>query len=650
MTGICGVWRLDGRPGAADACERMRRALAVYGPDKSGQWSSDTIAVGCQLARLVPEDRYDRQPLTSPDGRFVMVADVRLDNRAELAPALGVSAGELPRMADADLVLRAWIAWGREGIVRLFGDFAFAVWDGRKHLLTLVRDFPGSQPLFYHRGDGWIGFASMAKGLHALPEVEVAADRTTVSRHLMLLPMRGPGSFFKGICRIEPGHFAEIGADGVVNAVSWYQPPRPLPDLAEPQPYIDQLRTTFDRAVADRLRATGPIASSLSGGLDSSLVTATAATQLDTTGHRLTAYTHVPLPGVPLHAPPDRLPDEGELAARLASAHANIDHVLVHATDRQIGDDLDQSFYASEMPALNLCNEVWMSEIARLAGTRRGAVLLTALWGNMTVSDEGIEGLNSLLYRGRLVAWARTVLSLLRTGAINLKTLAFLSIQPVIPVRAENGLRRLFRRPGVVLRAFTLLRHDIMAARQSGGGASMSEEAERIFNHLARGRTERALDLFWQQELVALNRKGMLARYGLDIRDPMGDRRLIDLCMSLPHQLYLWRGQRKGLYHLAFGDRIATEIVLNRRKGLQGADWATRLIHAEKTLREEAERANASPTAKALIDLDQLVRLAETLPEPGKDDLATSNLPYRYQLLRSLSVTHFLRRIEGGNQ
>jgi asparagine synthase (glutamine-hydrolysing) len=626
----------------------MRRALAVYGPDRAGSWDGGAIALGCQLARLLPEDRYDRQPLTSIDGRFVLVGDVRLDNRPELALALDISIGDLAALADVDLLLRAWIAWGKAGIPRLFGDFAFAVWDGRERCLTLVRDFPGSRPLFYHQGDGWVGFASMAKGLHALPGVPVAADKATLRRHLMLLPMRGPGSFFATISRVEPGHVTEISPDGRLHSSPWYHPPPPLPDSPDPQPYIAQVRAVFDRAVADRLRGTGSITSTLSGGLDSSLVTATAATQLALAGRRLTAYTHVPLPGVALHEPPDRLADEGDLARRLAAAHPNIDHVLVTSAQRRIGDDLDQRFYYSELPALNLCNEVWISEINRLAGARRGTVLLTAVCGNMTVSDEGIEGLNNLLYGRHLVAWARTALSLLRTGSITLKGLAFLSIRPLIPTRVENGLRRLFRRPGRVLRNFTLLRPDIMDA-PSSDGPSLSEEAGRIFNGLARGRPERTLGLLWQLELQALSHKGALARYGLDIRDVMADRRLIDLCLSLPHGLYLHHGQRKGLYHLAFGDRIPSETLQNRRKGLQGADWATRLTQAKETLGQEAERACASPTAMALIDLDELSHLAATIPVPDGTDLEALALPYRYRLLRSLSVTHFLRRIEGSN-
>lgn len=649
MTGICGVLRFDGQTDATAMCDRMGRALAIYGPDRADSWADGPVALGCRLAQLLPEDRFDQQPLVSADGRFVLVADVRLDNRVDLAEALDLRPEEVARMADADVLLRAWVAWGRAAIDQLVGEFAFAVWDGAARRLTLVRDFIGCRPLFYHRGDGWIGFASMVKGLHALPEVPIAADQATLRRYLALLPMQGPGSFYEKICRVEPGHLVEIGADGRVIATSWYQPPPLLPDLADPSPYIAQVREVFDRAVAARLRASGAISSTLSGGLDSTLVTATAALQRAAAGQRLTAYTHIPLADVPLQTPQDRFPHEGALAARLAADHPNIDHIMVDCAERSIGDDLDQRFYYNEIPALNLCNELWVSEINKLAGGQRGNVLLTGAMGNLTVSNEGKHVLNSLFYAGRLLAWARAAHGVLRSGSMSILALAYFTALPVIPTRLQNALLRLSGRSGPNLRDYTLVRADVMDAAQPGG-STLAQEAERFFNDLARGRRERILSALWQQEILAISYKGALARYGVDIRDPMSDRRLIDLCLALPHALFLNQGQNRGLYQRAFADRVPAEIRLNQRRGSQGADWPARLNAAREQIAEEAERGSESRTADALLDLDALQWLAASIPDPKTADLNAQVIPYRYQLLRTVSVTHFLRRIERGNR
>ena len=104
MTALAGLWHFDGRP-AADRCARMLAAQELYGPDAPGQWSDGGVALGRQLMRLLPEDSFDRQPLIGGGGRYVMVADVRLDNRDELAAALDIPAAAAQGLCDAAILL-----------------------------------------------------------------------------------------------------------------------------------------------------------------------------------------------------------------------------------------------------------------------------------------------------------------------------------------------------------------------------------------------------------------------------------------------------------------------------------------------------------------------------------------------------------------
>ena len=92
MSAIAGIWHWDGKPSAGDDCARMLAVQQVYGPHDGRQWSDGAIAMGRRLHRLLPEDIHDRQPLRSADGRLTLVADVRLDNREEIASDLGWTA------------------------------------------------------------------------------------------------------------------------------------------------------------------------------------------------------------------------------------------------------------------------------------------------------------------------------------------------------------------------------------------------------------------------------------------------------------------------------------------------------------------------------------------------------------------------------
>src|SRR5690348_16480003 len=125
MTAIAGAWNFQSGYEVTDDCARMLAAQAIYGLDRPRQWSGDGIAMGRRLAQLLPEDAYDRQPLKGEESPYVLVADLRLDNRKELATTLGLSAVRCRTMCDAALLLAAFERWGEECCAYLIGDYAF---------------------------------------------------------------------------------------------------------------------------------------------------------------------------------------------------------------------------------------------------------------------------------------------------------------------------------------------------------------------------------------------------------------------------------------------------------------------------------------------------------------------------------------------
>ncbi|MBA4763304.1 asparagine synthetase B [Sphingomonas sp.] len=644
MTAICGIWNRDGRPDAAQHVTQMRRALAPYGSDRSAAWDDGAIALGIGLARLLPEDRFDRQPLAARD-RYHLVADLRLDNRAELAAALGLTP-RLATLADADLLLAAWERWETATPDRLVGDFAFALWDAAEHRLHLVRDLLGNRPLFYHHSDRRIAFATMAKGLHALPDIPVAPDPLTLLDCIALAPRRGPRSFFAEVSRVEPGQRVTFHAYGRIEAVDWYDWDTPRdPGLRRDDDFVEAMRTTLDTAVAACLRSDESIGSHLSGGMDSSAVTASAALQLAQRGQRLSAYTHVPLAGARLDHWGDRTLDEGPLAALLAARHANIDHVRVDAADRQIGDDMDAQFHAAEYPPFNLCNQVWMTEICRQLQHRRERVMLVGAMGNATISQQGVERLPLLATTGAWPTLIREGVALHRRGWTP-QRVASSVIGPLLPPRLLDALRRLFRgkSPPRDLLAYAALNPALV--ENPDYRAHLEQHGHGL--HLPSPRSPRALavSILRHTDVMGLTGKGQLARFGVDQRDPTADRRLIDLALATPPHLLLRDGQTRWIYHRAFGERIPGEIRTQAGKGLQGADWPTRIEQARATLATELDRAN--PVAESLLALPTLRALASADTGTGR---VTDDQRYaqRIKLLRGTSVAHFIRKAQRRN-
>src|SRR5207249_11522049 len=127
MTAIAGLWRYDGRPDAAEVCALMLKSQELFGPDAVAQWSDRNVAFGRQLMRVLPEDTFDRQPLKGGSGRYILVADIRLDNREELTEALQIPASQARGLCDAAILLAAIERWEETCLNRLVGDYAFAL-------------------------------------------------------------------------------------------------------------------------------------------------------------------------------------------------------------------------------------------------------------------------------------------------------------------------------------------------------------------------------------------------------------------------------------------------------------------------------------------------------------------------------------------
>ncbi|HYW17319.1 MAG TPA: asparagine synthase-related protein, partial [Allosphingosinicella sp.] len=380
MTAIAGYWSLEYRPDPAAWCERMLKSQQIYGPQPPAVASDGGIALGQRLFGLTAEDRRKQRVASGGGGSTLLVADSRLDNREELCEALAIPAAEGRGLADPAIILRAIERWDEAAVERLQGDFAFAFWDSRRRRLLLARDFLGHRPLHYARRDGFFAFASMPKGLHALPEIPSAPDREAVAGFLALIPEDGSETFFQGIDKVRAGEILAVTRDGL-SSTRWWRPPLEPLRLKGTEDYAEALREQFDRAVADRLRgAESGVAAHLSGGLDSSAVAATAARLTASAGGRVTAFTAVPRAGYDSSEVRNAFADEGPYAAEVAAMYPNMDHVLVRNGGSPFAD-LDRLFFVYERPVLNLCNGVWMHRILDQARDRGLRVLLSGARG-----------------------------------------------------------------------------------------------------------------------------------------------------------------------------------------------------------------------------------------------------------------------------
>src|SRR6202167_5661061 len=204
MSAIAGIWSFDGGVSVSSACQDMLQALSVYGRDDCAQFTGPSVAMGRCLLRTLPEDSFDRQPL-SAGAVTSLVADVRLDNRVELGAELGLSHEDTIVMADSDMLLAAWQRWREQCVDHLCGAFSFAVWNQQEQHLFLARDHTGERPLYYTPAGNNFAFASMPKGLHQLPFIAAEVHEDYLARYLTLANIPIEKTIFRHIRRLPSG-------------------------------------------------------------------------------------------------------------------------------------------------------------------------------------------------------------------------------------------------------------------------------------------------------------------------------------------------------------------------------------------------------------------------------------------------------------
>ena len=274
MSGLCAIVHFDGRPVDPHHPARMAQAAAYRGPDGVGTWRDGPAALVHLATHVTPEDTRERQPLT--DGRFVLVADARIDNRDDLIPLLRskrlISDADA---TDAEIILAAHRHWGDAAPQHLIGDFAYVIYDTERRSLFAARDPLGMRSLHYHASDRVLVLATEIGQLLAHPDVPVALHEPMVAAHLAGPFGRDAWTFYDGIARLPPGHALSAEPRGTRTWRFWSIDPDERVRHATEDGYAEELRELLERSVAARSRTTKPIGVMLSGGLDSGGIAST---------------------------------------------------------------------------------------------------------------------------------------------------------------------------------------------------------------------------------------------------------------------------------------------------------------------------------------------------------------------------------------
>lgn len=341
MCGIAGIVNpgLNLAPPGREAIEAMVAALVHRGPDERGVYRDVHAALGhARLSIIDPEG--GQQPFRDDESGLVLVYNGEIFNFVELRAELASLGHRFRTRSDTEVLLAAWKQWGEDSLLRLDGQWAFALWDARARHLVLCRDRLGVRPLHIVERAGRVSFASEVKALFAGdPDLPRAFDPEGIQQTFTFWASLAPRSVFAGVRELEPGHVRSYQDGRVVDRAYWTPRfnHRGTPSLAES---TEAVRDALEQATSLRmLRSDVPVGCYLSGGLDSSLVAALALGAKGPGFHTFSIRFE--------DAEYDETDFQREMAAHLGSEH----HELV-VTRRDIGHAFPDVVRHAERPLL----------------------------------------------------------------------------------------------------------------------------------------------------------------------------------------------------------------------------------------------------------------------------------------------------------
>lgn len=540
---MCGIVGLVG-PQRGDWIMRMNGAQIHRGPDDAGIYQDQQNAVALAFRRLSIVDLADgHQPMRDVARSRVVVFNGEIFNAPQLRTELEAQGyGFRTTNSDTEVLLYLYDRDGEAMLERLNGMFAFVIYDQRRGRLFGARDRLGIKPLHYVAASGNFAFASEIKSLLSLPFVARECNRQSAHHYLTLQFVPGPDTIFRGIKKLQAGHFFDYDIKATRFVTRRYWKPPSADSEQYPGPLTErqaatQLRELLRESVRDWLMSDVAVGCSLSGGVDSSAVVGLMAEQ----GIK-------PIRTWSLGFEDAQDLDERALAAAVARRWGTEHHEIVLRSE-SIVDDLAQMVvqleepYAGGLPSWYVFKA--MSESVKVAMTGTGGDELFGNYGKWQAHELSRVGMRRLIGR----------------------------------VRA-NGLGGMLRHPhGALYHGYFFERQKERIWREPPPVVSTPALIEQYWRESASRDPRQAIpfvdmQLQLPEEFLLMTDRFSMA-WSIEARTPLLDHRLVEFTLRLPAALRTRPRELKRLFRVAVADLLPKELLSTRKRGfvLPVAEW-----------------------------------------------------------------------------
>ena len=610
MCGIYGLVHFDGEPIAPDTLARMGALTRHRGPDDEGCYRRDGCGIGMRRLSII-DLAGGHQPLSNVAETIWLVCNGEIYNFRALRKALEARGHQFKTSSDCEVIIHAYVEYGDDFVTRLNGMFAFALWDDPRQRLVIGRDRLGVKPLYIHRDDRRLAFASEAKAILTLPDFAPAIDSTALGAYLQLGYVPAPHSIFRGIEKLPPATLLTVEGRHVRRRQYWQLPAGVDRETSEVD-WIACIREQIQRSVEAQMVSDVPIGAFLSGGVDSSAVVAFMARASE---HPIKTYS-IGFKGSAADEFYNELPHARSTATLFDTDH----HEIVVRPD--VVTLLPRLLWHMDEPLADmaLVTTYLVAEFAR----RDVSVILSGVGG-----DELFGGYRRYLgdhyvaaYQ-RLPKWVRRSAAALgerlpadrHSPVLNTLRLAkgFLASAEQPLEQRYRGYVEVFSRPA----ALTLLRDPKTAAAFDAVATAFdAADGDDSLNRML------AVDAQTQlpDDLLLLTDKMTMAT-SLECRVPLLDHDLVELAARIPHDVKVRGGRLKHAMKEALAGVLPAN-VLDRRKrgfGLPMGAWLKGdlrpLLHDVLSPASLAARGLFNPTeVQRVIDAHQSNRVDATDP------------------------------------
>ncbi|WP_417831642.1 asparagine synthase (glutamine-hydrolyzing) [Terasakiella sp.] len=576
--------------------QKMGQSLYHRGPDGGDSWVDAACGLGLAHRRLAIIDLSEagHQPMTSHDGRFVMVYNGEVYNADDLRPELEAQGHQFNGHSDSEVILNGFAQWGIETTVkRLIGMFAIALWDKREQCLYLIRDRLGIKPLYWYLNDKTLLFASELKAFHHHPAFEKKIDRQSVSSYLRHNCIPAPYSIYEKTQKLRAGHLLRLDRDFNPSIRAFWSMDdvvgQDQTDMSRVEA-VEELEKLARDAVKRRMVSDVPLGAFLSGGIDSSLVAALMQAQSKnpvktfSIGFEDQGYNEA------VHA--------GEVAKHLGTDHTELYVTATEARDviPSLPDYYDEPFADSSQIPTYLVSKMTREHVT------------VALSGDG--GDELFGGYNRYFLAQK---YAKTIFTLppalrkIAAGTLNAFPPAFwdgvFNFVPKSkrPAQPSNKVQKLAGLLGGDLDDLYphLVSHWgepdklVKGATERRDGPIWSEHSKSLVPDLIeRMQYLDVLTYLPDDILTKVDRASMAV--SLEARVPLLDHRLVEFAWRLPKDFKIHEGQGKWILRQVLYKYVPKELIERPKMGfgvpidqwLRGPlkDWAGDLLHMENDL------------------------------------------------------------------